>query len=338
MAQNPFDQLSKQYLEDFLAPIGQVIRNLEIPGEAKFVDVFFTPTPATPTDPDLGLLGQIVQTTCSIEPFRNPPSRTEIRTCLLKLLWLQEAHRRTAKQAKQKLHEPQLPQLWILATHISQPVLNDFGAQLDPHWPSGVYRLPTGYKTTFVAINQLPATEDTLWLRILGKGPTQQQAIDEVLNLPPNHPRRNNILRLLAGWHIRMNLGELPELSEQKTAMALSQAFLDWEQQTQERSHQEGQLVSLRSVLHLMLPQKLGPLPDRCRSAITLLQVPQLEALALALLNFETIADLEAWLTQRLRSDLPTTWADRLPGNSAAIATASLDQLLTWILGSNPIG
>lgn len=82
MAQNSFDQLSKQYLEEFLAPIGQVIRNLEIPGEAKFVDVFFNPNPDAIIDPDLGLLGRIIQTTCSLEPFRNPPSRNDIRTCL----------------------------------------------------------------------------------------------------------------------------------------------------------------------------------------------------------------------------------------------------------------
>ncbi len=328
MAQNPFDQLSKQYLEDFLAPIGQVIRNLEIPGEAKFVDVFFAPTPATPIDPTLGLLGQIVQTTCSIEPFRNPPSRTEIRTCLLKLLWLQEAERR---KAKRKLPDPQLPQLWILATQVSQPVLNDFGAQLDPQWPTGVYRLPNGYKTTIVAINKLPATEDTLWLRILGKGHTQQQAIDEVLALSPNHPRRNNILRLLAGWHIRIGLGELTELSEPKTAMALSQAFLEWEQKTEARGEARGQMKSLRSLLVLQLSQKLGSLPPLCQGAIGLLKVPQLEALALALFGFETIADLETWLTDRLRSDFPTTWADRLPQNANAISTASLDQLVTWI-------
>jgi uroporphyrin-III C-methyltransferase len=29
-------------------------------------------------DPDLGRLGRIIQTTCSLEPFRNPPSRNDI--------------------------------------------------------------------------------------------------------------------------------------------------------------------------------------------------------------------------------------------------------------------
>ncbi|KAM3097763.1 hypothetical protein ACKFKG_07680 [Phormidesmis sp. 146-35] len=39
MTQTPFDQLAKQYLEEFLASIGLIERRYEIPGEAKFVDV-----------------------------------------------------------------------------------------------------------------------------------------------------------------------------------------------------------------------------------------------------------------------------------------------------------
>jgi hypothetical protein len=126
MAQNPFDQLAKQYLEEFLAPFGEVIRNLEVPGEAKFVDVFFAPTPPATIPKDLGLLARMLETTCCLEPFRNPPSRTEIRTCLLKLFWLQEDQRRKAKTDNRKIPEEQLTQLWILATSVSQPVLTGY--------------------------------------------------------------------------------------------------------------------------------------------------------------------------------------------------------------------
>lgn len=96
MSQIPFDQLSKQYLEEFLSPLGKVTRNLEIPGESKFVDIYFAPT-VTPSIADLGILGRMVQTSCLLEPYRNAPRRTELRSCLLKLLWLQENDRRKAK-------------------------------------------------------------------------------------------------------------------------------------------------------------------------------------------------------------------------------------------------
>jgi hypothetical protein len=337
MAQNPFDQLAKQYLEEFLAPIGQVIRNLEVPGEAKFVDVFFAPNPDHPPDPDLGLLGRIIQTTCSLEPFRNAPSRTEIRTCILKLIWLQEADRRTAKQERRQFSDEQLPQLWILASTVGKPLLRDFGAQADPHWPIGIYRMANALKTTIVAIDQLPASPDTLWIRLLGKGPTQEQAIQEVLALPAQHPRRNSILRLLANWHVRIDLNELQPFSEQETIMALSQAFLEWEQQTQlrgeELGEERGQLASLRSLLSILLPQKLGALPEPLQAVLQTLQVPQLEALAAELLSFSTIENLETWLVTRLRSDLRnelTRSGSLTAAIEARLQQAGLTELVTW--------
>ena len=64
MTQTPFDQMSKQYLEEFLAPFGVVQRQYEIPGEAKFVDVWFVPDPEAIAQEDLGLLGQMIQKPC----------------------------------------------------------------------------------------------------------------------------------------------------------------------------------------------------------------------------------------------------------------------------------
>jgi hypothetical protein len=48
MTQIPFDQLAKEYLQELLSPLGQVERSLEIPGEPKFIDVWFQPDPARP--------------------------------------------------------------------------------------------------------------------------------------------------------------------------------------------------------------------------------------------------------------------------------------------------
>jgi hypothetical protein len=229
---------------------------------------------------------------CSLEPFRNPPTRTEIRTCLLKLIWVQEEERRKAKQQDRKIPEDQLPQLWVLATNVSQPVLQDFAAQSDSQWPVGVYRLPKALKTSLVAINQLPLTPDTLWLRVLGKGATQEQAIREVLALPPSHPRRAGILRLLASWRVRIDLGELQTLQDQEIIMALPQAFLDWEQQTQERGREEGREEGRDRQVALLLKlfqRKLGDTPEPVATVIRGLDFTQLASVG------EAVWDLESW-------------------------------------------
>ena len=166
MTQSPFDQLSKSYLEEFLKPIGTVERQYEIPGEAKHVDVWFIPNQNI-IEPihDLGLLGQMAKTPCLIEPYHNPPTRDEIRTCLLKLLWINEDQRRKAEAADDDSPKLEPPTLWVLASHISKPLLKDFHA----HKKSpGIYTLGPGLQTILVSIDELPSTEKTLWIRLLG--------------------------------------------------------------------------------------------------------------------------------------------------------------------------
>jgi hypothetical protein len=295
MAQNPFDQLSKQYLEELLTPIGSVKRQYEVPGEAKFVDVWFVPGATTMQQAtDLGLLGRIAQTMGLLEPFRNAPTRSEVRTCLLKLIWIQEDERRKAEQAGQGLKETDLPQLWILAATMTRPVLQAFKAEVDASWLPGIYFLGEGLKTAIVVIDQLPETEDTLWLRILGRDRTQERAIRAVLTLPADHPKRNGILRLLASWKVRIEIEELLNFTDQEAIMALSEAFLQWEQQTQAKSRQDGE----KALILRQLTRRVGELPDSVLSHIDTLAIAQLEALGEALLDFANLSDLETWLRE----------------------------------------
>lgn len=62
-----------------------------------------------------------------------------------------------------------------------------------------------------------------------------------------------------------------------------------------ERGIQEGRR-SLLSLLCLQLEQKVGQLSPSLHDRISQLTLTQLEALAIALLNFSTLAELEAWL------------------------------------------
>lgn len=296
MSQIPFDQLSKQYLEEFLSPLGEVKRSLEIPGESKFVDIYFSPN-ATTTIDDLGILGRMIQTSCLLEPYRNAPRRAELRSCLLKLLWLQEDDRRKAKSENRTLPEAELPQLWILAATTNQPVLQEVNGHIDPAWLPGIYFLPKLFKTAIVAIDQLPETEETLWLRILGRDGTQERAVREVLALPRNHPRRNNILQILANWRVKIELGEIEGFSQQEVLMTFSQAFSEWEQVTRQQGRQEGRQEGQIALILRLLTRQFGELPEEARSQINALSIDQLEALTDALLDFSNLRDLETWLS-----------------------------------------
>jgi Domain of unknown function (DUF4351) len=139
----------------------------------------------------------------------------------------------------------------------------------------------------------LPETSETLWLRILGRDKTQERAIQEVLALPQSNPRRDNILRLLASWKVRIDLNGILDFSEQEAMMALSEAFLAWEQETQERSRQE----AARSLVLRLLNRRVGEVPPAALEQIQALTIERLEALGEALLDFTSIIDLNQWLS-----------------------------------------
>ncbi len=349
MSRIRFDQLAKQYLEDFLEPLGTVQRNLEVPGEPKFVDLWFTPTTPTSLAIDLGLLNRIATTACLLEPFRNSPTRQEIRSCLLKLLWLQEDQRRKLEREGEKQAEQTLPRLWILAATTSQPITSEFGGATQPDWGRGIYHLAKALRVTIVAIDQLPATPDTLWLRLLGRDQVQQQAILELLALPQDNQRRARVLQLLTNWRVTLELGEL-DLSdnEEGTLMvALSQAYLEWEQARIEQGVQQGIQQGIqqgmereRSLVLRLLRRKLADLPEPLVSAIHQLSLTQLESLGEALLDFTTIADLVTWLLACRLGDLPaaivgqiahlgSTQLTSLTENLLALATFA--DLETWL-------
>jgi hypothetical protein len=308
MAKNPFDQFSKQLLEEVLAPYGTVEISLEVTGESQFVDVFFKPSssPAIARQA-LGLLGRIAQTPCLLEPFRNQPSAFEIRSCLQKLYQVHGNYLRKAKREKESIAENDLPQLWILASSASDTLLNGFGVSSNEEWESGVYFLHPSLRTAIVAINQLPRNEETLFLRLLGKGQTQKQAVDEVIAIDTGEPKRAAILRLLSNWKISIELTGQVE-AEEELMMALTQAYLEWEQQTEQRAEQRGRtegeqsgaINEARSLILRLLARRVGTLPVDVEAQVQALTLQQLEALGEALLDFASAQDLSVWLQRNL--------------------------------------
>lgn len=283
--------MCKQYLEEFLAPFGSVQRQYEVPGETKFVDVWFVPDRAAASTSDLGILGRMVGGMCLLEPYRSPPTRTEVRTAVMKLIWVQEDERRKAKQENNTLNEDELPKLWILATSASAPLIQACKAEVQSGWVDGIYFMAEILKTAIVSIDELPETQEPLWLRILGRNAVQERAIREVLALPPEHPRRSDVLRLLASWKVRIDLGELMDFVNQEDGlMALSEAFLECEQETQKRSEQ--------SLILRQLNRRVGTLPEAIQTHVEALPLERLEMLGEALLDFTSLADLESWLAR----------------------------------------
>jgi len=272
----PHDKFAKEFLEELLAPLGEVKINQEVTDPARFVDVLFSPSPQAQAE-NLGLLGRIaLLNTALLEPFRNQPSRTEVRNCFLKLFMVIAKAQRKARREKTQLPEDSLARLWIISPSATDALLRDLEVKLDlENWPSGVYFVQNCFRGAIIAVNQLPVTEETLWLRILGRGETQRQAVSELLALPESNSLRQNTLKLITNWRIVLiqQQDDLTE-DEQELIMNLSQAYQQWEETTKQQGIQEGVQLGQRQVIENLLRFRFGSVDEELSRVVdSLLQL-----------------------------------------------------------------
>ncbi len=253
MTRQKHDQYSKQFVAELLESKGNAQIQYEIsPGESHHADIYFIPAP----DADfqtLGLLGKIAARPCIIEPFRNQPTKIEIQTCLQKLFTLrsellskaereQKALTEEERKKRNPLKEEELPHLWILTTSASDNLLHFLGAKPKHNWCEGVYICGANVnRTAIVAINRLPTTPETLLLRLLGKGATQKQAIEEIRAFPEDHALRNHVEGLLFRWRICITAHKNLTQDDKEVLMNLSKIYQDWRDKTLQEGRKEGQ-------------------------------------------------------------------------------------------------
>ncbi|MFB2897250.1 hypothetical protein ACE1CI_30410 [Aerosakkonemataceae cyanobacterium BLCC-F50] len=278
-----YDQFAKDYLKELLTPLGEVETSRDVPGEVREIDVWFTPYPAEQRGDAqvLGLLGRFASTPSIFEPFRNAVNPNQIRSCISKLFDVHANLLRQSQRENNRVGETDLPWLWILSPTVSRAILNGFKAEADENnWLPGVYFLPEYLKTGIVVIHQLPRTPETLWLRLLGKGNVQKQAINEIGELSPNHPLRSNALLLLANLRATIQASQNIDREEQELIMELSPLLLKW----REEALQEGLRTERRTMIENFLRAKFGVLDEELSGIIEpLLELPSEEFAVLLL-------------------------------------------------------
>ncbi|MDD1440019.1 DUF4351 domain-containing protein [Dolichospermum sp. ST_sed3] len=298
------DKFAKDYLEELLKDYGEVKASEKVSGEIKEIDVLFTPAKQQTSKLQiLGLLGRLAENPAIIEPYRNPASSDEICDCILKLLEVKASLRREAKANKIKLQESEIPKLWILTPTISETRLSSFGTIQKEDWLSGVHFLADAMRSAIVAIHQLPQTPETLWLRLLGRGSVQSQAIIELQALPLDHPYQKATLELVYNLRENLRVNQELETDDRELIMRLEPLYQRDREQAKEEGRQEGKQEGRqegeKDLILRLLHRRIGGIDALLIERITGLSIEQLENLGEALLDFSSVTDLEAWLTQR---------------------------------------
>ncbi|MDJ1183041.1 hypothetical protein [Roseofilum casamattae] len=286
------DQFAKEYLSQLLSPLGTVETSKEVRPEVRQIDLFFTPSNSKAEErKNLGLLGKLTETPTLLEPFRNPVTPNEIRTCMMKLLTVRTELERKAK--RKSLNETDIPKLWILTPTASDDVLEQF--RILPtlkREEQGIYDAGSGWRMGVIVIHQLPKTPETLWLRLLGKGRVQARAIQELETLPPENRSRESVIKLVkelvALLTKRQNqdldrndrelIVTLTELYEEAMADVREEGLQQGLQQGNEEGRQAGEQQATLRLINNLLRTRFGEVDEELAAIVdTIASLPSEE-------------------------------------------------------------
>ena len=308
MSQFPHDEFTKEYIPELITEYGITIERKKIKSQVKEVDIFFEPRKSLATNQDsLGWLVKLIQTACLFEVYRNPVTVDEINECISKLIKVKTAQKEAKRKNKSnQFSENQEIKLWILTPILSPNILNLFSAKQTKKEFVGIYQLPPALNTEIIVIHQLPRIADTLWLRLLGKSKAQENAIDELSQLPLNYPHRENVLELVSNLYTMLEtkkqekqkltpedeelIMKLSPIYEQKLAQSRNEGI--------EQGIQQGIQEGIQQNIISQLERKLRDLPTNLETKIISLSLSQLQELGFALLDFNSLNDLTDWLNQ----------------------------------------
>ena len=313
MSQFPHDDFVKEYLPELIKDYGTVSSGKKIASQTKEIDVFFQPNKNVSNDSNqLGLLKKLLNTTCLFEVYRNSVYTHQILECIGKLVDFKTSIARDIKKRKKIEQSEAQVNLWILTPTLSDKILNSFKAEKIDDWENGIYFLPPALSTRIIVIHQLPVNEDTLWLRMLGKGKVQEKAIDELNALPRNNPYRDSVLELVSNLFamLELNKEKRQELTKEdkELIMKLSPIYKARLNEVKQEGISEGiqkgvqqgvkQGIQQEATLLIvrLLKRKIGELSPNLESRVMGLPINVLEDLGEALLDFNSVDDLINWL------------------------------------------
>jgi hypothetical protein len=147
---------------------------------------------------------------------------------------------------------------------------------LDVERGEGVYLLPSAQKTGVVVIHRLPRTPETLWFRLLGKDGIQARAIEEVAQLPQEHPYRQNTLELLGNLKVTLEARTDIAPEDRDLIMQLSPLYLEQIQAAKQEGEQQGKQQQQQEIAVNLL---LKNIPLEVISETTGVSIDQLQVL-----------------------------------------------------------
>jgi hypothetical protein len=284
MSRTLHDEFAKDWMKEFLADFGTVETEFEISSEIRSVDVYFQPNlafsdiSAAYNRPEfIGRLASLITGPCLIEPFRNAIPAVELCNCRAKSAILGKSMMRQAQQEKRRFHFDDRPFLWMISPTLSKRIQQKYCMHPSEAGGEGIYFLPEGDRAAVIAVHQLPAIPETLWLRLLGRDNVQKRAVADLMALPKDHPYRDLSLRHIAV--LQRNLKSRQNLSKdlQEVTMTLAITYEQIEAELIQKGREEGEMRRSHEIAIALLRQGMEPNAVARLTKLPIDQLPRLE-------------------------------------------------------------
>lgn len=125
--------------------------------------------------------------------------------------------------------------------------------------------------TGIVVIDELPETLETVWLRIFGKGKTQQKAIETLATLEDQEPLLDNVLDVFHKWHEDTQAQDHLTPEDKELLMILSPAYEKSRTQAIVEGVLKGRLESQRVFVKSWLQSRFGDIDSALSPVVELL-------------------------------------------------------------------
>ncbi|WP_437337950.1 hypothetical protein [Sorangium sp. So ce394] len=259
---NRFDRLAKDIAQEGLTPIGKVVTNAEVVGDAQHADVWYEPDPARASGRErLGLLGRIAATACTIEAYSDTPSVEEARACV-------EKHLALWRRSSARNREAEPPFLWVLSTGRPTAVLDGLRAEPMAGWPAGVYEGPSLLRAAVVVLGELPRVRSTVLIRLMGGGRVLREAIEDFRQLPKDAPERAIALGPLLRFRAEVEQRGPATPEEEEFVMTTEELVEQFIEQGRTQGMAQGVAQGIAQGTIALYEARFGPMPPSLRSAV----------------------------------------------------------------------
>ncbi len=150
-----------------------------------------------------------------------------------------------------------------------------------------------------VVLEELPAGSETLWLKMLSSGQSCQKAFSAIEQLSGSRRERNDILRVCAQYATYLQSRNPQELTTEEKAIMRTLEQIDTLLDVEiPAAEQRGLKLGKFQTVSLLVRSRFGEQPEVeaevARMAV--LTSEQLDAIATEIFQWQTLADVVAWL------------------------------------------